>query len=73
MSKPQTIRGFQEDQAIILSDQIRAKVNEDVSPDYIAAVMQRVGVVNEYTLHTRLDRVLDDLGFDYDEIVEVAR
>lgn len=73
MSKPQTIRGFQEDQAIILSDQIRAKVNEDVSPDYIAAVMQRVGVVNECTLHTRLDRVLDDLGFDYDEIVEVAR
>lgn len=68
----QTIKGFQEDQAVLLADKILAKTSEVRSPDVIVRVFQTYGVVSDYTYWRKLPSVLDALGFDYDEIEEVA-
>lgn len=72
MSKPQTIKGFQEDRTLDLADLILAKTGESVGVIRIEAVLKTYGVVSDYTYWRKLPSVLDALGFDYDEIVEVA-
>lgn len=67
-----TIKGFQEDQAVILVDKIKAKTGEDRSVDVVVRVLQTHGVVSDYTYWRKLPSVLEALGFDYDEIEEVA-
>jgi len=67
-----TIAGFQVDKAEKLSDEIILKTNEDVAVLRILSALQANGVVNESTYWRKLPDVLDTLGFDYDEIVEVA-
>lgn len=68
-----TIRGFQDDQAVLLSDKIYAKTGEAVSIDRIIRTLQTYGVVSDYTYWRNLPNVLYALGFDYDEIEEVAQ
>lgn len=68
----QTIKGFQEDQAVLLVDKIKTKTGEDRSVDVVVRVLQTYGVVSDYTYWRKLPSVLDALGFDYDEIEEVA-
>lgn len=67
-----TIRGFQADQAVLLADKIMAKTGSDIDVDRIVTVLQTYGVVSDYTYWRKLPNVLDALGFDYDEIEEVA-
>lgn len=69
---PHTIKGFREDQAVILVDKIKAKTGEDRSVDVVVRVLQTYGVFSDYTYWRKLPSVLDALGFDYDEIEEVA-
>lgn len=67
-----TIKRFQEDQAVLLVDKIKTKTGEDRSVDVVVRVLQTYGVVSDYTYWRKLPSVLDALGFDYDEIEEVA-
>lgn len=67
-----TIKGFQEDQAVLLADKIQVKTGESLSVDRIMTVLQDQGVVSDHTYWQKLPRVLAKLGFDYDEIEEVA-
>lgn len=67
-----TIRGFQEDQAVLLADKIEKKTGEKVAPSYIQSIIQRVGIVSDHTYWLKLPHLLSELGFDYDEIEEVA-
>lgn len=71
----QTIRGFQEDQAILLQDQITKELGDSTtsSVERIVTLFVKHGVVSDYTLWKKIDEVLQDLGIDYDEIFEVAR
>ena len=68
-----TIRGFQADKAVLLADKILDKTGETISVDRIIRVFQTYGVVSDYTYWRKLPNVLDALGFDYDEIEEVAQ
>ncbi|QDH48092.1 hypothetical protein SEA_DEJAVU_85 [Microbacterium Phage DejaVu] len=67
-----TIKGFQEDQAVLLADKILAKTGESIHVDRVLRQIQNHGVVSEYTYWRKLPDVLDGLGFDYDEIEEVS-
>ena len=67
-----TIRGFQTDQALLLADEIQKKTAESISVERIERTFQTYGVVSDYTYWRKLPLVLQALGFDYDEIVEVA-
>lgn len=67
-----TIRGFQEDQALLLADKIMAKIGEDIDVDRIVRSLQTHGVVNDRTFWRKLPIVLSGFGIDYDEIEEVA-
>ena len=67
-----TIKGFQQDKAVLLVDTIT-----NYEPTTLATV-ERVlylftkhGIVSDYTYWARVEKVLADLGYDYDEIFEV--
>lgn len=68
-----TIRGFQEDKAVLLVEAIRDKMSEIVSVERVHALMVKHGIVSDRTHWERVELVLADLGYDYDEIFEVAR
>lgn len=67
-----TIKGFQDDKTLLLADKILAKTGESVGVTRIYSALQNNGVVSEYTYWRKLPDVLKSLGFDYDEIEEVA-
>ncbi|QWS69453.1 hypothetical protein SEA_NECROPHOXINUS_91 [Microbacterium phage Necrophoxinus] len=67
-----TIKGFQIDMAAKLSDEIEAKLKEDIAVSRILTALQTYGVVNDHTYWRKLPQVLGAFGIDYDEIVEVA-
>lgn len=67
-----TIRGFQEDMAAMLSEQIFNKTGEDISVERVQNVLWGLGVVNDHTYWRHLPTALNDLGFDYDEVIDVA-
>lgn len=67
-----TIRGFQEDKALLLADDIAKKTGESIAVTRIHALMVTHGIVSDPTYWARVEKVLNDLGFDYDEIFEVA-
>lgn len=67
-----TIRGFQTDQAVLLADKIKAKLNEDIDVARIERALQTHGVVSDYTLWRKLPIVLETFGIDYDEIEQVS-
>lgn len=70
-----TIRGFQDDQALLLQERIEKKLGDSTmsSVERILSLFVKHGVVSEYTLWKNIAEVLKDLGIDYDEIYEVAR
>lgn len=68
-----TIRGFQQDKAVLLVEAIRDKMSEIVSVERVHALMVKHGIVSDRTHWERVEHVLADLGYDYDEIFEVAR
>lgn len=68
-----TIKGFQEDQALLLVDKIKTKIDVDIDVNRIIRSLQTHGVVNDHTLWRKLPIVLEGFGIDYDEIEEVAR
>lgn len=69
-----TIRGFQLDHATILVDRINEKFPADtVSIERVDSLMVKHGIVNDTTHWRKVELVLADLGYDYDEIFEVAR
>lgn len=67
-----TIKGFQEDQAVLLADKIHSKIGVEIIVDRIVRSFQTHGVVSDYTLWRKLPIVLEGFGIDYDEIEEVA-
>jgi len=67
-----TIRSFQGDKAVLLAEKIENKTGEFIEASRIETVLQTYGVVSDYTYWRRLPNVLEALGFDYDEIEEVA-
>lgn len=68
-----TIRGFQEDKSLLLVDAIAQKTGESISVTRVHYLMMKHGIVNDRTHWDRVEKVLADLGFDYDEVFEVAR
>lgn len=68
-----TIRGFQEDKALLLADTIAKKTGDNVPVIRIQSLMVKHGIVSDLTHWRRIDEVLHDLGYDYDEVFEVAR
>lgn len=68
----ETIRGFQEDKALLLVEAIRK-----YDPSTLATAERAIslfvkhGIVNDFTHWSRVELVLADLGYDYDEIFEV--
>lgn len=68
----ETIRGFQEDKAVLLVEAIRKYDPKTlVSVERVHYLMVKHGIVSDLTHWGRIERVLDDLGYDYDEIFEV--
>lgn len=66
-----TIKGFQEDKAVLLAEEISKVTGEYTSAERVATVLQTHGVVNDFTYWRKLPTVLDAFGVDYDEIVDV--
>lgn len=67
-----TIKGFQEDQAVLIVERVEEKMGDKLDVDRVVRVLQTYGVVSDYTYWRKLPSVLDALGYDYDEIEEVA-
>lgn len=66
-----TIRGFQADKALDLADAILDRTGESEGVLRIESVLKEHGVVSDYTYWKQLPNVLADLGYEYDEIMEV--
>ena len=67
-----TIKGFQEDQAVLIVERIEQKMGDKLDVDRVVRVLQTYGVVSDHTYWRKLPSVLGALGYDYDEIEEVA-
>lgn len=65
------IKGFQHDKALELADRIAHETGSSVDTARIESVLQKHGVVGYLTSWQKMDAVLNDLGYDYDEIFEV--
>lgn len=63
---------FQMGRAILLQEQINTRMNCHIAVERIKSLFVKHGIVGDYTLWEREDRVLKDLGYEYDEIWEVA-
>ncbi|AWY06413.1 hypothetical protein SEA_TANDEM_84 [Microbacterium phage Tandem] len=68
-----TIRGFQEDKALLVSDAIAKKVGDQVSVERVHSLLVKRGIVSDMTYWRRIESVLADLGYDYDEVFEVIQ
>lgn len=67
-----TIRGFQEDKAVLLVDAIQKYDPTTLATvERVHALFVKHGVVSDHTHWIKINDVLDDLGYDYDEIFEV--
>lgn len=67
-----TIRGFQEDKALLLVDDIAKKFGETIAVTRVMSLFVHYGIVSDYTYWKAIERVVNKLGYDYDEIFEVA-
>lgn len=66
-----TIQGFQADRAVDLIERIAQETGNEVSTLRVHSLMVKHGVVSERTYWAKVENVLNDLGYDYDEIFEV--
>lgn len=68
-----TIRGFQEDKALLLVETIAKKTGDSIDAGRVHYLMMKHGIVSDITYWRKVEDVLSDLGYDYDEILEVAQ
>lgn len=66
-----TIETFQHDKAMDLADRIKDETGNLVSVTRIRTLMVKHGIVGEVTYWAKVENVLADLGFAYDEVFEV--
>lgn len=67
-----TIRAFQTDKAHHLVGMIEGYDPKTLATDLrVKSLIIKHGIVSEFTYWERVEHVLNDLGYDYDEIFEV--
>lgn len=67
-----TIKGFQEDKAVLLVDTIMKYDPTTLARvERVLSLFVKHSIFNDFTYWKNVEKVLADLGYDYDEIFEV--